>query len=308
MSKILSLLFILIAIPLRLFSQEPAASPTPKLTLQDLQVLESTLNWKKSKITLGSGLATINVPSSFRYLDPRDTDTVLERIWGNPPEQSRRTLGMIFPKELGPLDQTAWAVVITYDETGYVRDDDAEKVNYDELLRVMQGSARKANEERVRQGYPAVDIVGWAETPHYNRVSHKLYWAKEVRFEGAETNTLNYCVRDLGRRGVIQLNAVASMRSFPEIKERMPSVLAMVEFNPGNMYTDFNPSTDKVSELGLAALILGGTVAAAKFGLFKWLLPIILAGKKFVVIGIIAFVAFFRKLFGFKGNRTKVSA
>jgi hypothetical protein len=48
-------------------------------------------------------------------------------------------------------------------------------------------------------------------------------------------------------------------------------------------------------------------VAAAKFGLFKWLLAIILAGKKFVVIGFIVLVAFFRKLFGFKGKTTKVS-
>jgi hypothetical protein len=36
---------------------------------------------------------------------------------------------MIFPKDVGPLDQTSWGVVITYAESGYVKDDDAEKIN-----------------------------------------------------------------------------------------------------------------------------------------------------------------------------------
>ena len=66
----------------------------------------------------------------------------------------------------------------------------------------------------------------------------------------------------------------------------------MVEFNPGNRYADFNSGTDKVAEYGIAALILGGV--AAKAGLLKAILAVLLAAK-FVVIGVLAVVAFVRR-------------
>jgi uncharacterized membrane-anchored protein len=86
------------------------------------------------------------------------------------------------------------------------------------------------------------------------------------------------------------------MSQLKEIEQRMPEVISMVEFNSGNRYADFNSGTDKVAEYGIATLILGGV--AAKAGLFKALLVVLLAAKKFVVIGIVAVVAFVRKLFG----------
>jgi uncharacterized membrane-anchored protein len=304
MPKAFRLLILLFAFPLRLFSQEPVASPTPTVTMEDLQLLQSTLKWKHGKIPLGSDLATIDVPASFRYLDPKDAESVLVKMWGNPPQEAKHILGMIFPDDVGPLDQNSWGVVITYIESGYVKDDDAKKINYDELLAEIQKATKEANEERSRQGYPTIDVLGWAEVPYYDEASHKLYWAKELKFGGMDINTLNYCIRDLGRRGVIQLNAVATMTSLAEIKERMPTIISMVDFNPGNKYTDFNPSTDKTSELGIAALILGGTAAAAKFGLFKWLFALVIAGKKFILLGLVAIAAFFRKIFGVFKRKT----
>jgi hypothetical protein len=85
------LLTLLLAVPFHLFSQEPSASPTPTVTLADLQLLESTLKWKHGKISLGSDLANIDVPASFRYLDPKDAESVLVKMWGNPPEVAKRT-------------------------------------------------------------------------------------------------------------------------------------------------------------------------------------------------------------------------
>src|SRR5262249_11162877 len=104
MPQAFRLLILLFAFPLRLFSQEPVASPTPKVTLEDLQLLQSTLKWKHGKIPLGSDLATIDVPASFRYLDQKDTESVLVKMWGNPPEEAKHILGMIFPDDVEPLD------------------------------------------------------------------------------------------------------------------------------------------------------------------------------------------------------------
>ncbi len=52
---------------------------------------------------------------------------------------------------------------------------------------------------------------------------------------------------------------------------------------------------DKVATYGIAALVLGGI--AAKVGFFKLLWVGILALKKFIIIGVVAVVAFVKKLF-----------
>jgi uncharacterized membrane-anchored protein len=44
-------------------------------------------------------------------------------------------------------------VVITYDEDGYVEDDDAANINYNDLLKEMQEGTREANAERTKQGW-----------------------------------------------------------------------------------------------------------------------------------------------------------
>lgn len=68
-----------------------------------------------------------------------------------------------------------------------------------------------SNEERRKQGFPTVRLIGWAEPPSYDQAANKMYWAKELAFSDSVARTLNYSIRILGRRGVLVLNAVAAM-------------------------------------------------------------------------------------------------
>ena len=102
-------------------------------------------------------------------------------------------------------------MTIDYSEDGYVKDSDASKINYDDLLKKMQKGLAGENPERRKQGYPAITLVGWAAPPHYDAETHKLYWAKDLKFEGTDGDTLNYNIRMLGRKGVLELNAVADV-------------------------------------------------------------------------------------------------
>ena len=79
----------------------------------------------------------------------------------------------------------------------------------------------------------------------------------------------------------------------PQIEQGTPGILSAIEFNPGQRYGDFNPTSDKVATYGLTALVAGGV--AAKLGLFKGLWIAILAAKKFVIIGLAALAAWARK-------------
>jgi uncharacterized membrane-anchored protein len=276
-------------------ADDPASPPSG----DSKSAIAASLHWKTGTITLKDGLAKIALTDDFRYLDPTDAEKVLHDLWGNPP--GSKNLGMIFPAGVGPLDENGWGIEISYEAGGYVKDDDADKINYDDLLKQMKTEVREGNEERVKEGYPSIELIGWAAPPRYDKATHKLYWAKELKVEGVSDDTLNYNIRILGRRGVLVLNAIAGMNQFPAIDAKVPEVLAMVDFQPGNTYADFDPKIDKIAEYGLAALVAGGALgAAAKLGLFalvwKYLFVTILALKKLIIVIVVAVVAGFKKL------------
>jgi uncharacterized membrane-anchored protein len=201
---------------------------------------------------------------------------------------------MIFPANVSPLSESSWGVVITYDESGYVKDNDADSINYDDLLKDMKEQVAAASEERVKQGYGPMNLIGWAERPSYDKATHKYYWAKEFSTNASE-NSLNYNIRVLGRKGVLVLNAIAGMKQINEIKQEMKSVVAFTEFEAGNRYAEFDSSTDKVAEYGLAALVAGGV--AAKLGLFGKLFALLLAAKKLIFVGFALVAAGVAKFF-----------
>lgn len=284
---------------LHLWSDDP--TPATKPTADSLAAIASSLKWQTGTVTLRDGLAKINLTDNFRFLDHENAQKVLHDIWGNPADPD--VLGMIFPADVGPLDKGSWGVIVEYEENGYVKDDDAEKIDYTDLLKKMQQETRDANTERQKEGYPAFDLVGWAAPPHYDKATHKLYWAKDVKFGDDPEDTLNYNIRVLGRRGVLVLNAVASMNEFASIEKKMPDVISMVDFQAGNQYTDFDPKIDKIAEYGLATLVAGGALgAAAKLGLlaamWKFLLAGALALKKVIILAVVAIVAGFKKIMG----------
>jgi uncharacterized membrane-anchored protein len=271
------------------------AEDKPKSREEVIKILKS-LKYQQGEIKLRGGLATLNVPTNFAYLSPDDAQKVLVKLWGNPPNS--KNLGMLMPAGKTPLDDDRWAVTISFTEDGYVKDDDAGKINYDDLLKTMRKDTREASAEREKQGYHSVELIGWAAPPHYDAETHKMYWAKELKFGNQTEDTLNYNIRMLGRRGVLVLNGIGSMDQLPELEKASPDILAMVNFNDGNRYADFDPKVDKVATYGLAALVAGGI--AAKLGLFKLVWVFILAAKKFIIIGCVAIGAWFKKTFGKK--------
>lgn len=250
------------------------------------------LQFQRGKITLPGSIATLDLPDNFRYLAPADAERVLVDAWGNPP--GFQTLGMIVPARTSVLERDSWGVIVTYEKEGHIKDDDADSIQYDELLKDMQASVLENNAERKKQGYPGIHLMGWAEKPSYAKDTHKLYWAKDLMVDGG-AHSLNYNVRVLGREGVLNLNAIAGMEQIEAIKKEMQQVTAFTEFTEGNRYTDFDSNTDKVAEYGLAALVAGGV--ASKLGLFGKLLALLLAFKKVLILAVVgggaAIVKFF---------------
>lgn len=260
---------------------------------------EASLHYRHGQVELPGGIATLNLPEGFKYLGPDDAQKVIEKAWGNP--DGSGTLGMLFPEPYGVTDPASWGVVITYEDDGHVSDADANEIDYGELLEQMRESTEQANAERSKQGFEPVQLVGWGETPSYDKANHKLYWAKQLKFGDAAVDTLNYNIRVLGREGVLVLNAVANIDQLADIKPQMNEVVDFTDFTAGNRYQDYQEGTDKTAAYGLSALIAGGI--AAKTGLLAKLLALLIAGKKLVLLAVVGVGAMLRKWFTGKRDR-----
>lgn len=252
-----------------------------------------SMTFQKGNVELPGGIATLNVPENFRYIGPDDSKRFLEEGWGNPNGSGQ--IGMLLPMDTDLFGDAGWAVVVSYQEDGYVSDKDAGKIDYDKMLKSMQKSTLENNQYRQEKGFPPLTLVGWAESPHYDSQSKKLYWAKELKFGQDEQHTLNYNIRILGRKGVLVMNAVSGMDQLPMVQERMEQIIAFADFNEGYRYADFNPEVDKMATYGIAALI-GGKLAA-KAGLLAKLGGLLVAFKKIIIVGFLAVVGFLSKLF-----------
>ena len=257
-----------------------------------IREFDASLRYQTGAIQLPCGKAALALPDGYRYLGAEDTDRVLQ-MWGNPPSPS--TEGMIVPPGMGVLEDNSWAVVLEYTDDGHVDDADAASIDYDALLSQMKQASAEENRERKRLGLATAELLGWAEPPHYDQVSKKRYWAKDLAFSGDAENTLNYAVRILGREGVLELNAVARTRELATVKPAMNEMLGFSDFTAGNRYADYQPGVDRDAGYGVATLVAGGAVAT-KIVTSKGFWALLLAAKKFLIVIALAIGGAFKVL------------
>lgn len=308
--RFLPSLSLLLFVTAGLCTQAPAAAADKKEQLSPEQIeaalverahkILGNLKYQEGTVQLSTGIARLELPAGYRFLNGSDARKVVVDLWGNPPSEGSDLLGLVVPAGEDLADPNSWAVVINFEEAGYVSDEDAGKINYNDLLSELQKATIEANKERQSQGYESMELKGWAVPPRYDQEKKVMYWAKDLQIAG-EGDTLNYCVRVLGRRGVLSMNGVASMDRVKDVEAATPAIVAMTQYNEGHRYADFNSSTDKKADYTLAGLLLGGLVAS-KMGLFAKLGALLLAFKKVVAIAAVAVVGFFKKLFGRKSQ------
>jgi uncharacterized membrane-anchored protein len=284
---ILSLLFVQLS-----HATDQELSAEEEQYLNHIASLWSAIEKQQGKVTLPNNIATLIVPDNFYYLSPADAEKLLVDIWGNVPGSGQDGFGVLFPVDISPLADESWAVTIDYEEDGYVSDEDADDIDYDELLSIMKKDTEESSQYRIQQGYEAIKLVGWASAPYYDKAEHKLHWAKELKFGDNELNTLNYNIRVLGRKGVLVLNFIAGMNQKELIDSQLNTVLAMAEFNEGSRYEDFDPDIDTIAAYGLGTLVAGKVIA--KTGMLAAALIFL---KKFGVIILVGIGALFGKLF-----------
>jgi uncharacterized membrane-anchored protein len=290
------------------FSEPSAAKPAPSDTAAaapsapapespaDEERGESAWQAGPAHIDLGHDVS-VDLPGAYALLPKEPAAKALE---ANGSLYNENLLGII----AGADHSTEWFAVLRYDEEGYVKDD--EKVDAAELLSSLKEGTETANEERKKRGFPALTIDGWEEPPGYDKAQHHLVWALLV--SDPEGKSVNYNTRILGRRGFVSLNLVTDPTKLAMHKPHAATLLGGTKFSKGARYEDFNSSTDKVAEYGLAGLVMAGAGLGAaklvKLGLlakfWKVIVAALIAGKKLVVVAAVAVGAFLKRLFGAK--------
>lgn len=259
-----------------------AADPEVDSTQVFLDSIESTFRYQEGDIKFDNNVGTLRVPKGFRYLDADQARFVIHDLWGNPGGDG--TMGMIVPSNIPITAAESWAFIITYDEMGFVKDDDADDIDYDDMLTDMQEETAEENKEREEAGYEPISIIGWASKPFYDKNKKVLHWAKELTFGESEVHTLNYNVRVLGRKGVLVLNAVASMDALPTVQENIDPVLTAFQYADGYQYSDFNPELDQVAAWTVGGLVAGKVLAKAG------ILALLLKNIKLIGLAIVGLV------------------
>lgn len=239
-----------------------------------------------------AGQAVLRLPAGHQFIAQPQAIKLLNAM-GNP-GQDPRLQGLIFP-----VSDAGWFMTVRYEPSGHVKDDEARDWNADELLKTYREGTEASNDERLKLGAPALEIVGWAERPAYDNTSHRLVWAMSSRHKGAPADApqgVNYNTYALGREGYFSLNLVTALDDLPRHKGAAHGLLGALEYNEGKRYADFDAKTDHVAEYGLAALVVG--VAAKKLGLIAVALAFVAKFAKVIVLGLAVLGAACVKLFG----------
>src|SRR5215813_2681703 len=284
------LLLALLASPV-LAAGGKAAPPTPQREEEPLPWMEGP-----TKMVLGHAL-TLDLPQGFAALPREPAKKLMER---NGNFFNDNLLAVVTAPE------AQWFVSLRYIDDGYVRDDEAEKMDPVAILEAIQEGVEEANKVRKERGFSAFHISGWTDVPRYERASHHVIWG--TRGHSDNGTTLNYTTRILGRGGLVSMTLVGSPEVVEANKPQLTTLIGATRWDPGARYEDFQQGKDRVAEYGLAALVAGGAGAAAlklvKVGLLAKfgtkLLALLIAGKKLIFVAVAGWAALLKRLFGKK--------
>jgi uncharacterized membrane-anchored protein len=252
------------------------------------QERSSEIQWQSGPAVGSLGdIAQITVPDGFRFAGQAGTRTFLE-LTQNPTNGDE--LGVLLPAS---VEDGRWFVIFEFNPIGYVKDDEKDKLDADDMISNIREGTEAANEERKRRGWSTMSIVGWHTQPFYDTRTNNLTWA--ITGAADDSQVVNYSVRLLGRRGVMNVDLVLAPDEVESVVPAFEKVLGGFSFKAGSRYAEFVQG-DKVAAYGLTALVAGGAGAAlAKSGLL---------GKlwKAIVVGVLALLGAIKKLFGGRGG------
>jgi uncharacterized membrane-anchored protein len=276
--------------------------PAPALTPEQRRA-EAQAAWQEAVRTATQGPADVTLLDQAKLhlqpgtmFIPQGPASRLLRAWGNTPGTDM--IGMVNTLD----DKQDWAVVVRFIKDGYIKEDDAKDWNAADLLQSLKEGTEEANATRRSRGFRELVVLGWIQPPTYDATTHRLVWSLASRHkddDAGATQGVNYNTYALGRDGYISLNLLTNTQDVAHDTPVVTTLLSNLTYLPGKAYSDYNASTDRMAEYGLAALV--GVVAAKKLGLIALGGLFLAKFAKIILIGLAAVTAGAVRLF--KGRK-----
>jgi uncharacterized membrane-anchored protein len=210
-----------------------------------------------------SDIAEIKLVAGFKFTGVEGAHEI-ERRNGN---RNPTALGIVAPANLDPEGPKGFLVYFDFQNIGYVKDDERNKLDANAILNELKAGQEQQNADLQQQGLAPITIVGWQQPPAYDEETHNLTWCVRAQSQGQDL--INYKTKILGREGVMDVVLACDPAHLNTILPKYKTLLKNFSFKPGKKYEEFKQG-DRMAEYGLAALIGGaGLAAAAKTGLLS---------------------------------------
>jgi uncharacterized membrane-anchored protein len=250
--------------------------------------------WQEGGTGKLGGLAEVKVPAGCQFTGKAGTKTFLE-LTENPSGETEE--GTIFCSDSSAAGERTFFMIFTFDDMGFVKDDERDKLDADAMLESMQEGTKAGNAAREERGWATLTLVGWDQPPFYDTRTNNLTWATRIRASDDDADGLNHSVRLLGRGGVMSVDLVMSPDEKSLALPVLDEIVAGFSYVPGQRYAEWRTG-DKVAAVGLTGLVVGGAGAvAAKTGLLAKLGKTLIAAGKAAILVLIGVGAWLKKKF-----------
>lgn len=195
-----------------------------------------------------------------------------------------------------------WILVVLFELSGYICDDDVKDWKFDELLKSLQVGIEENNLVCKVCGLFEIEVVGWVKVFVYDVVMYWFVWLVIICDKGVVLNVVNdgvnYWMFVFGCDGYLLLMMVLMFVDLLKYKVLVDELLLNICFNDGKCYVDFNQLIDYVVEYGFVVLIVG--VGVKKFGLFVLIGVFVVKFFKIGVVVLLVGGVVFKCFFGCK--------
>lgn len=251
----------------------------------DSQPVESPINWQEGPgLMKMEDIAQIKLPKGYVFTGREGTQYLME-LFQNP--LSNAEVGYVQPSD----SKSGWFIVFEFEGIGYVKDDEKDDLDADEMLKSFKEGTKASNKERKERGWAELEVMGWAQKPIFNNKTKNLEWALKLKSENEMI--VNYNTRVLGRGGVMRVSLVVAPEKLKMVLPTFRKLMKRFSYTKGNKYAEYRQG-DRLADLGLKALMVGGGAAVlAKSGALRGIWKLLV----FIGLGI---AGFFKKLFGRK--------
>jgi uncharacterized membrane-anchored protein len=185
---------------------------------------------------------------------------------------------------VNPKDLTQ--VIFSFYDSGYVKIDDWNNLDPNELLEVIKRNTEINNKERIKHNLPELHVKNWLVKPVLDKENDAVYWA--ISAKAGERNTVNAITLKLGKNGFEKFIWVGNYDKYSNSDGLLKTMLEAHKFNQGFRYADYSIG-DKIATVGIASLVAisaGGKSKAGKTTLSAIGIAILVFMKKIIIVPI----------------------